>query len=165
MIPNAEILVPWESRQGVYFLCDGEEVVYVGASKMPFGRLSQHKKDKAFKRALFIPVTGTRKELLQYERKMISHHKPRYNKNGLLTEEQAAQKLREYQAEYVRNRRNSGRVIRYGNMIEDGFGNSFSSVAEMAKFHNITTEALRESMKEIAEERKQLNLFSELANR
>lgn len=50
----AESAKPWSNASGVYFLLDGNEVVYVGQSVNVYSRISQHK-DKLFDRYAYVP--------------------------------------------------------------------------------------------------------------
>ncbi|MEN6540846.1 MAG: GIY-YIG nuclease family protein [Mizugakiibacter sp.] len=46
--------LPWEKASGVYFLLDGDEVVYVGQAVNVYSRIGQHT-DKRFDRYAFVP--------------------------------------------------------------------------------------------------------------
>jgi len=46
--------LPWEKASGVYFLLDGDEVVYVGQAVNVYSRISQHT-NKRFDRYAFVP--------------------------------------------------------------------------------------------------------------
>lgn len=73
---------------GVYFLCKGDEVVYVGQSVVPHSRIHQHAggfsegAQKDFDRAYMIPVP--RERLSQVEGAFIRALRPKYNadRNG-----------------------------------------------------------------------------------
>jgi hypothetical protein len=61
---------------GVYFLLDGDEVVYVGQSVNVVGRVYQHS-EKKFDRAYYLYVVED--ERIQVEDAFIRHFKPKYN--------------------------------------------------------------------------------------
>jgi hypothetical protein len=68
---------------GVYFLCDGEELVYIGQSVNPISRIATHRHEgrKEFTHAFLLPVPEY--ELNNVEGAMIRHLKPKYNgRNG-----------------------------------------------------------------------------------
>jgi hypothetical protein len=65
---------------GVYFLLDGEEIVYVGQSVNPCGRILQHLGDKHFTRAFTLPVPA--RILDAAEGALIRHLRPRLNGNA-----------------------------------------------------------------------------------
>lgn len=50
----ARMALPWVKASGVYFLLDGDEVVYVGQAVNVYSRIGQHK-DKRFDRYAFVP--------------------------------------------------------------------------------------------------------------
>lgn len=50
----AQAALPWNRASGVYFLLDGNDVVYVGQSKNVYTRISEHA-DKQFDRYAFVP--------------------------------------------------------------------------------------------------------------
>jgi hypothetical protein len=66
---------------GVYFLCDGEEVVYIGRSADLFARIKSHcsTREKQFhrRRVYFIPVPED--HLIEVELEWIHRLKPKYN--------------------------------------------------------------------------------------
>ena len=45
--------MPWENFSGVYFLLDGDEIVYVGQAVNIYSRIAQHT-DKQFDRYAFV---------------------------------------------------------------------------------------------------------------
>jgi hypothetical protein len=65
---------------GVYFLCLGDEVVYVGQSINIFARIGSHRADKVFDRAYWIPVPQS--NLNAVEGTFIDLLKPRLNGAG-----------------------------------------------------------------------------------
>lgn len=66
----------------VYFLIDGEHVVYVGQSRNLAGRLIQHKQDgKTWERVLFLPVPES--ELFRVESEWILTLRPPLNRTGV----------------------------------------------------------------------------------
>lgn len=62
---------------GVYFLCCQDEVVYIGQSTNIPARIGQHRGDKTFDRAYWMPVPAHR--LDEVEGAMIRHYRPRLN--------------------------------------------------------------------------------------
>jgi excisionase family DNA binding protein len=68
---------------GIYFLCDGEEVVYVGQSVDVYSRVLQHRRSKQFDRVFWWPVPAS--ELDKIEGAFIRTLKPRLNGPGPLT--------------------------------------------------------------------------------
>lgn len=50
----ARMALPWAKASGVYFLLDGDEVVYVGQAVNVYARIGQHT-DKRFDRYAFVP--------------------------------------------------------------------------------------------------------------
>lgn len=66
-------------QPGVYFLCKGDEVVYVGQSTSPSGRIAQHTNDKLkdFDRVYLLPTPLS--ELNDMEAAFIHHLKPVLN--------------------------------------------------------------------------------------
>ena len=69
---------PWPPDAGVYFLLDGEEVVYVGQAVNVHARISQHR-DKSFSRYAFVPCP--RECLDKLESLYIHCLRPRLNGN------------------------------------------------------------------------------------
>jgi hypothetical protein len=68
--------VPAMHPPGVYFLCHGNKVVYVGQSSNPSARIAQHQADKQFNRVFMIPTNN----LDEVETMYIKKFKPKYNK-------------------------------------------------------------------------------------
>lgn len=62
---------------GVYFLMDGEEVIYIGKSLNPFARIGAHVLEKDFDGVFVLPVDE--KDLTDYEGALIVYFKPRLN--------------------------------------------------------------------------------------
>lgn len=50
----AKSAIPWNKASGVYFLLDGDDVVYVGQAVNVYSRIGQHT-DKIFDRYAFVP--------------------------------------------------------------------------------------------------------------
>ncbi len=68
------------ARSGIYFLCEQNEVVYVGQSVVPSARVAYHKEDgKLFDTVFLLPCP--RSEMNLVESKLIHALKPRYNGN------------------------------------------------------------------------------------
>ena len=67
--------IPAVHPPGVYFLCQGNEVVYVGQSKTPSIRIAAHQVDKKFNRVFLIPTNDLDKVELEYIKKL----RPKYN--------------------------------------------------------------------------------------
>lgn len=66
-----------EYEPGVYFLCDGDDVVYVGQSVQPTARIATHVTTKTFDRAYLLPVPPS--ELNEVEGAFIRVLTPRLN--------------------------------------------------------------------------------------
>lgn len=66
---------------GVYFLCDGPEVVYVGESGEVFARVPHHVTDKSFDRWYWTPVPSS--DRLAVEVGYIQALQPKYNRRGI----------------------------------------------------------------------------------
>lgn len=65
----------------VYFLIDGDEIVYVGKTTRPYARIRQHElSDKVFDRIL-VGHTGSKYEMDAKEALYIVEFNPRYNKS------------------------------------------------------------------------------------
>jgi hypothetical protein len=63
---------------GIYFLVDGDSVVYVGKTTNFFSRMSDHVMSaKEFERICFVPVDACNLDL--FEREYIARFNPRYN--------------------------------------------------------------------------------------
>lgn len=74
----AKLALPWQRSCGVYFLVQGQEVVYVGQSVNIYSRISQHS-DKKFDKYAFVPCEA---ELLDKLESLYIHTlKPRLNGN------------------------------------------------------------------------------------
>lgn len=68
--------------QGIYFLYDTHELVYIGLSADIVKRVIQHEKTKVFTDYSFIEIEDIREAML-IERTLIDKFKPKYNKDGL----------------------------------------------------------------------------------
>jgi len=64
----------------VYLLTRYNDVVYVGQSINPVGRMYTHKKDKEFDGFRILKCRQDR--MLYWESKLIDHYQPEYNKQG-----------------------------------------------------------------------------------
>lgn len=75
-IPHLQQIPKYSYQTGVYFLCKGDEVVYVGQSINPAGRISTHNQDaeKNFDRVYLMPVPES--ELDDVEGSFIHHLQP-----------------------------------------------------------------------------------------
>lgn len=49
--------LPWNSVTGIYFLLDGNKIVYIGQSTNVYHRIASHK-DKQFDRYAFVPCSA-----------------------------------------------------------------------------------------------------------
>jgi hypothetical protein len=78
MISNLLLSVPGVVC-GIYFLVDGDEVVYVGQSVDVAARVPQHTLDKTFSRSVFLPVAAS--DLTAVEHAFIHLLRPKYNKS------------------------------------------------------------------------------------
>ncbi len=67
--------IPAAHPPGVYFLCQGNKVVYVGQSKTPSTRIAAHQADKKFNRVFLIPTNDLDNVEQEYIRKL----RPKYN--------------------------------------------------------------------------------------
>ena len=56
--------LPWTRSCGVYFLLEGDEVVYVGQSVHVYSRIGQHT-DKRFDRYAFVPCAAEKLDILE----------------------------------------------------------------------------------------------------
>ena len=65
---------------GIYFLTLDEELVYIGQTINVYKRLADHRRDKEFDNAYFLPITKT--FLNSIETYFLNKYKPEYNKNG-----------------------------------------------------------------------------------
>ena len=74
---NELVEIPSMHPPGVYFLCHGNKVVYVGQSINPSARIAQHQADKQFNRVFMIPTNN----LDEVETMYIKKFKPKYNKS------------------------------------------------------------------------------------
>jgi len=70
-------MVNWRSGPCVYFLIDGDRVVYVGKSAKLVTRLVEHMQDKRFDRVLYL--RQPKSDLSRVESALIRYLKPRYN--------------------------------------------------------------------------------------
>jgi hypothetical protein len=86
----AKLALPWERSTGVYFLVQGEEVVYVGQSVNIYSRISQHS-DKKFEKYAFVPCEADHLDKL--ESLYIHTLKPRLNGNANIQEKSAPIRL------------------------------------------------------------------------
>lgn len=74
----AAAALPWAKASGVYFLLDGDEVVYVGQAVNVYSRIGQHT-DKRFDRYAFVPCAVDALDML--ESLYIHCLRPRLNGN------------------------------------------------------------------------------------
>ena len=74
----ARYSLPWKKSSGVYFLLEGNEIVYVGQSTHVYSRIAQHN-DKTFDRYAFIPCPPDKLDRL--ESLYIHYLRPRLNGN------------------------------------------------------------------------------------
>lgn len=68
----------------IYFLLDGEQIVYVGQTRSSVrSRIRQHKKDKVFDRVSIIPLEerNHRPSVIEVESAYIAKFSPKYNKS------------------------------------------------------------------------------------
>jgi len=80
LCPLELVSLQFASFPGIYFLCDGDEVVYVGQSICVAGRVGAHLKDKVFDYAYCFRVP--RSDLDAVESAFIHALKPKYNISG-----------------------------------------------------------------------------------
>ena len=69
-------------RPAVYFLYDGDELVYVGQSRNVYGRINEHLKDDDKVFDAFAIFSASSCEFLDIEQANIDYYKPKYNKQG-----------------------------------------------------------------------------------
>lgn len=67
----------FDSPSGVYFLCLGAEIVYIGQAKSILFRLSTHKKEKEFDSVYFIHCHV--EQLCPLEKALIHYYQPKLN--------------------------------------------------------------------------------------
>ena len=85
-----KLSLPWKTASGVYFLIQGEEVIYVGQSVNIYSRIAQHP-DKRFDRYAFVPCEV---EVLDKLESLYIHTlKPRLNGNASKQEKSAPIRL------------------------------------------------------------------------
>lgn len=66
--------------KGIYYLMEGESIVYIGSSYNVEDRVKQHY-DKQFGYVEFTESDLDRGDLYELEKELIRKHKPKYNKN------------------------------------------------------------------------------------
>jgi hypothetical protein len=71
----------FDSPSGVYFLCKGAEIVYIGQAKSILHRLSSHKREKEFDSVYFISCHID--QLTPLETALIHFYRPILNKSTL----------------------------------------------------------------------------------
>ena len=78
-IEQLQQIPPHDYQPGVYFLCENDEVVYVGQSVAPSARVAAHRFQgkKSFDRAYLLPVPQS--ELNDVEARMIKLLEPKLN--------------------------------------------------------------------------------------
>lgn len=85
------------SFSGIYFLFDGDEIVYVGQSKNVWKRLAQHSKDKLFNGYTVLSCDPA--SLDDIEKHYIKEFSPKYNQQHLTKEEAKHRRKEMKQAE------------------------------------------------------------------
>ena len=93
----------------IYFLIDGEEVVYVGQSSIGLQRPYSHS-DKIFNRIAILRCDS--KELDELESKYIRKYSPKYNKQGICGYDYTIINARTKIKQFIRNQRFSNAQIR-----------------------------------------------------
>jgi len=75
---NANLVI---NKRMIYFLCKGDEVVYVGKTEAGLSRITQHR-DKEFDTVFILPVDEeiSRREFAFLETQNIIKYNPKYNK-------------------------------------------------------------------------------------
>lgn len=97
-------LVPWEKRNGVYFLMDGDEIVYVGSSTKTHARKLAHVRNGIkFTSVMFIPVYSGRKAMLNLERELIFSTQAKHNTYYIESYEAMRYRIRMYNRQWRRN--------------------------------------------------------------
>tara|TARA_X000001036_G_C20140235_1_gene586998 strand:- start:107 stop:472 length:366 start_codon:yes stop_codon:yes gene_type:complete len=72
-----KIRKPIKKRSGVYFLFDGDELIYIGQTINEYQRVAGHFNDKIFDSYTFMPCL--KEELNTIESVYIDHFKPKLN--------------------------------------------------------------------------------------
>ncbi|MCA9386382.1 hypothetical protein KC717_07095, partial [Candidatus Dojkabacteria bacterium] len=75
----------------IYFLCEGDEVVYIGQSVSLMSRLESHRVDKKFNRVYLLQVPSN--HLNRVEAEFIRTLQPRLNKQLYVTHNQSKSKV------------------------------------------------------------------------
>lgn len=68
--------------QGIYFLCDGPKLLYIGSSRNIYGRVGSHLEDKVFNIVFYLNLNDRQiEEIRQAENALITYFKPPLNKS------------------------------------------------------------------------------------
>ena len=97
-----------QKRSAIYYLFDGDEIVYVGQSIRVFTRIRDHL--LSGKRFNGFAVMDTRQELLnQVEAEEIVNHNPRYNQQGTLPPNSTYMTVNQISKQYRASKKGSRR--------------------------------------------------------
>ncbi len=120
-------------RPGIYILFDDEQVVYVGKSLMPFGRIGQHIKQKKMIFNSFRILKCSKEKLDYWESYLIFNLYPRYNVRGISGEN--LDKLRKKTYKTSNNhKRKKALILTTNDNVQISFGNETScNVEEYAR--------------------------------
>ena len=116
-------------RPGIYILFDDEQVVYVGKSLMPFGRIGQHIKQKKMIFNSFRILKCSKKKLDYWESYLIFNLYPRYNVRGISGENLDKLRKKTYKTSNNHNRKKA-RILTTDNNVQISFGSETSCHVE-----------------------------------
>lgn len=71
----------FDSPSGIYFLCNGSDIVYIGQAQSVFIRVSTHKREKEFDSVYFIPCHV--EQLTPLETALIHYYQPKLNRSTI----------------------------------------------------------------------------------
>ena len=94
-----ELGMPWQKSSGVYFLIDGDRVVYVGQSVNIYSRIPQHY-NKKFDKYAYVPCTIQQLNVLESLYIHLLQPKFNYDENGRLYAPLSLQKLLQDMTKY-----------------------------------------------------------------
>ena len=120
-------------RPGIYILFDDEQVVYVGKSVMPYGRIGDHIKQKKMIFNSFRILKCSKEKLNYWESYLIYNLYPRYNVQG--KDGRHLDKLRKKTYKTSNNhKRKKALILTTNDNVQISFGNETScNVEEYAR--------------------------------
>lgn len=95
------LLKPLQSKELVYFLFDGSELVYIGISKSIKGRIYTHKLYKEFTHVCYVEC-ATQKDAADIERLLVKAVAPKYNIMHLKERTMATYLANKERRDYIR---------------------------------------------------------------